>query len=75
MKVMAVGPKRPLTPQQRQKYLPTEVPNTLKLYLDGKIEQFWYRQNSAGGRRDFPDERRVARRGQSHPFGRSLLRL
>jgi hypothetical protein len=48
MKVMAVGPKRPLTPEQRQKYLPTEVPNTLKLYLDGKIEQFWYRQNSAG---------------------------
>jgi hypothetical protein len=49
MKVMAVGPKRPPTP--RQKYLQTEVPNTLKLYLDGKIEQFWYRQNSAGGRR------------------------
>jgi hypothetical protein len=48
MKVMAVGPKRPLTPEQRQKYLPTEVSNTLKLYLDGKIEQFWYRQNSTG---------------------------
>ena len=48
MKVIAVGSKRPLTPEQRQKYLPTEVPNTLKLYLDGKIEQFWYRQNSAG---------------------------
>jgi hypothetical protein len=40
MKVMAVGPKRPLTPEQRQEYLPTEVPNTLKLYLDGEIEQF-----------------------------------
>ena len=48
MKVMAVGSLNPLTPEQRQKYLPTEVPKTLRLYLDGKIEQFWLREKSAG---------------------------
>jgi hypothetical protein len=28
--------------------MPTEVPATLKLYLDGKMEQFWLRDNNAG---------------------------
>jgi hypothetical protein len=35
-------------PEQRQQYMPSEVPATLKLYLDGKIEQFWFRENAAG---------------------------
>ena len=49
MKVLAVGSiiKAP-TPEQRQQIMPNEVPATLKLYLDGKIEQFWYRQDAPG---------------------------
>lgn len=44
MKVMAIGTlDAPLTPEQRQQIMPKEVPHTLKLYLDGKIEQFWFR--------------------------------
>ena len=49
MKVMAVGSIiKPLTPEQRQQVMPNEVPVTLKHYLDGKIEQFWYRQDAPG---------------------------
>jgi hypothetical protein len=48
MKVMAIGTLKPLTPEQRQKYLPTEVPATLQLYLDGKMEQFWLQDKGAG---------------------------
>jgi hypothetical protein len=49
MKVLAVGSitKAP-TPEQRQQIMPKEVPDTLKLYLDGTIEQFWYRQDKPG---------------------------
>ncbi|WP_230492447.1 hypothetical protein [Martelella alba] len=28
-----------------KRHLPDEVPATLKLYLDGKVDQFWYRDN------------------------------
>jgi hypothetical protein len=49
MKVFAIASiAQPLTPEQRQQIMPNEVPATLKLYLDGRIEQFWYRQ----GRRE-----------------------
>ena len=48
MKVMAIGTLKPLTQEQRQRYLPTEVPATLQLYLDGKMEQFWLREKEAG---------------------------
>ena len=49
MKVIAFGNiTRPLTPEQRQQIMPSEVPATLKLYLDGKIEQFWFRQDKPG---------------------------
>jgi hypothetical protein len=44
MKIMAVGTVKSLTPEQRQQHMPSEVPATLKLYLDGKIEQFWFRE-------------------------------
>jgi hypothetical protein len=49
MKVLAIGSiVQPLTAEQRQQIMPREVPNTLKLYLDGSIEQFWFRQDKAG---------------------------
>jgi hypothetical protein len=48
MKVMAIGTLKSLTPEQMQKYLPQEVPATLQLYLDGKMEQFWLRDKQAG---------------------------
>jgi hypothetical protein len=49
MKVIAVGSiVKLVTPEQRQEVMPKEVPATLKLYLDGKIEQFWYRQDAPG---------------------------
>jgi hypothetical protein len=48
MKVMAIGTLKPLSQEQRRRYLPAEVPATLKLYLDGKMEQFWLRDQEAG---------------------------
>jgi len=48
MKVMAIGTLKPLTPEQRTMYLPKEVPATLQIYLDGKMEQFWLRDKEAG---------------------------
>jgi muconolactone delta-isomerase len=48
MKVMAVGTLKPLSQEQRQQYLTKEVPATLQLYLDGKIEQFWLREKEVG---------------------------
>jgi hypothetical protein len=48
MKVIAVGTLTPLTPEQQAHYMPTEVPDTLQLYLEGKIEQFWLRENMGG---------------------------
>ena len=49
MKVFAVGSfTRPLTDEQRKQILPQEVPDTLKLYLDGKIDQFWFREDRPG---------------------------
>lgn len=49
MKVFAIGTitKAP-TPEQQAEIMPKEVPHTLQLYLDGKIEQFWFRQDRAG---------------------------
>jgi len=48
MKVMAIGTLKPLSPEQRQRYLPKEVPATLQLYLDRKMEQFWMRDQQEG---------------------------
>jgi hypothetical protein len=49
MKILAIGNiVKPLSPEQRQQVMPNEVPATLKLYLDGKIEQFFYRQDKPG---------------------------
>jgi hypothetical protein len=47
MKVFALYTvKAPLTPEQRKELMPHEVPVTLKLYLEGQIEQFWFRENA-----------------------------
>jgi hypothetical protein len=36
------------TPEQVKAIFPHEVPDTLQLYLDGKIEQMWARQDQKG---------------------------
>src|SRR5580693_8266344 len=48
MKVMAIGALKPLSQEEKQRYLPKEVPATLQLYLDGKMEQFWLRDKQEG---------------------------
>ncbi|GAB7538666.1 hypothetical protein AB4851_06450 [Burkholderia sp. 22PA0099] len=49
MKVLAIATIiKPVTPEQRAEIMPREVPATLKLYLDSKIEQFWARQDKPG---------------------------
>jgi len=48
MKVMAIGTLKTLTQEQRQQYLPREVPATLQLYLDGKMAPSWLRDKEAG---------------------------
>ncbi len=49
MKVFAIGAitKQP-TPELQAEIMPKEVPATLQHYLDGKIEQFWFRQDRLG---------------------------
>ena len=49
MKVFALGSfAKPLTDEQRKRIMSKEVPDTLKLYLDGKIDQFWFREDQPG---------------------------
>jgi hypothetical protein len=49
MKVLAIGSiVKPVSDEQRKDIMPKEVPATLRHYLDGKIEQFWYRQDAPG---------------------------
>ena len=47
MKVIAIGSLvQTITPEQRQQIMPEEVSATLKHYLEGKIEQFWFREKT-----------------------------
>jgi hypothetical protein len=48
-KILAIGQftKVP-TPEQLKEIFPKEVPATLRLYLDGKIDQWWIRQTQTG---------------------------
>jgi hypothetical protein len=47
MKVFAIASATAaLTPDKIQQHLPSEVPATLKLYLGGEVEQFWFRENA-----------------------------
>lgn len=48
MKILAVGTLKALTEEQSSRIFPNEVPATLKLYLGGKIEQFWLRDEMKG---------------------------
>ena len=48
-KILALGRfTAPPTPEQVKAIFPREVPDTLKLYLEGKIEQMWARQDQKG---------------------------
>ena len=48
-KILASGRfTSPPTPEQIKTIFPHEVPETLKLYLAGKIDQWWARQDQPG---------------------------
>ncbi len=48
-KILALGQfTTPPTPEQIKEIFPKEVPATLKLYLAGKIDQWWARQTQTG---------------------------
>jgi hypothetical protein len=48
-KVLAIGRlQAPLTTEQRKAVMPQEVPDTVNMYLDGKIDQWWSRQDGKG---------------------------
>lgn len=48
-KFLAVGSfSTPPTPEQNAAILPKQVPAVLRLYVDGKIDQFWYRLDGKG---------------------------
>src|SRR5260370_39182816 len=47
--ILAIGQfTKPLTPEQIKEIFPEEVPATLKLYLSGKIYQWWVKQTQTG---------------------------
>jgi hypothetical protein len=49
MKVFAIGSIiKPVSDEQRAQIMPKEVPDTLRLYLDGVVDQFWFRQDRPG---------------------------
>src|ERR1700692_801542 len=48
-KILAIGQfTKPPTPEQIKEFFPKEVPATLRLYLAGKIDQWWIRQTQTG---------------------------
>jgi hypothetical protein len=48
-KILAIGHVvAPLTPEQRRSIMPREVPDTVRLYLAGKIDQWYVRQDGKG---------------------------
>src|SRR5579863_3005397 len=48
-KIQAIGQfTKPPTPEQIKEIFPKEVPATLRLYLAGKIDQWWIRQTQTG---------------------------
>lgn len=49
MKVFAIGSfAKPIVEEERRRIMQKEVPDTLRLYLDGTIEQFWFREDKPG---------------------------
>src|SRR6202047_865844 len=48
-RILAIGHfTKPPTPEQIKELFPKEVPATLRLYLAGKIDQWWIRQTQTG---------------------------
>ncbi len=48
-KILAIGQlSAPMTPEQRRTIMPKEVPDTVRLYLAGKIDQWYIRQDGKG---------------------------
>jgi hypothetical protein len=48
-RILAIGQfTKPPTPEQMKEVFPKEVPATLRLYLAGKIDQWWIRQSQTG---------------------------
>lgn len=48
-KILAIGSLgAPLTPEQRQTIMSREVPDTVRLYLAGKIDRWYARQDGKG---------------------------
>lgn len=48
-KVLAIGHLTgAMTPEQRRSIMPAEVADTVRLYLDGKIDQWYTRQDQFG---------------------------
>jgi len=48
-RIMAIGTlTSPLTPEELKNLLPKEVKATVALYLDGKIDQWWVKQDNTG---------------------------
>src|SRR6266852_3032025 len=48
-KILAIGQfTTPPTPEQIKELFPKEVPATLRLYLAGKMDQWWIRQTQTG---------------------------
>lgn len=48
-RILAIGSvTAPLTTEERKIILPREVKATVELYLQGKIDQWWFRQDGKG---------------------------
>ncbi len=48
-KILAIGTLTgPLSPADAKTIMPQEVRQTVALYLDGKIDQWWFRQDGSG---------------------------
>ena len=48
-KILAIGTlTSPLSPDEMKNLLPKEVKATVALYLDGKIDQWWFKQDGTG---------------------------
>ncbi|HEV2479731.1 MAG TPA: hypothetical protein VGS79_08695 [Puia sp.] len=48
-RILAVGAvTSPLTDEDRKTIMPREVPATVELYLQGKIDQWWFRSDGKG---------------------------
>ena len=48
-KILAVGRMlTAMTDEQKRAIMPREVPATVRLYLDGKIDQWWVREDGQG---------------------------